>query len=246
MSSIDRALDALELVAGGHELKLTDVAKELGVSRATAFRLLVNLERRDYVEHDAQRHVYYVGRRLSALASDAEDRTVVVLAKPGMNQLRQFVGETVNLAVLRHNELVYATVLDVERSLRLAARVGSVAPLHATALGKAVLATLSDERAMELAGDEPYKKFTSNTLTFAVDLLSELACIRERGFAVDREEAEVGATCIAAALKRSDGQAVGAISVSGPTARMTSLSNEDVGKRVQALCAEVSKALARR
>jgi IclR family KDG regulon transcriptional repressor len=160
-----------------------------------------------------------------------------------MEELRERTGETVNLALWRGRKLVYAEILDGMFALRMSGSVGQVAPLHCTALGKAMLAWLPPEDARSLAGDEPFKKCTERTMTTWSALDAELAGIRHRGFSVEVEEMDVGAGCIGAPILNARGRPVAALSVSGFIARMGEKERAENGELLLEWCRRISREL---
>ena len=206
-NSLERGLDALDLLAEHGEVRLADLAEELEVSRATAFRVLASLQSRGYVEHARAERVYRLGHAVRALAERSDTSSVLRLAAPAMAELRASTGETVNLALLRRGTIVYAAIFDGVHALRMQASVGAVVPAHATAIGKAILAALPPDRREALLPPEPYPAHTANTITTRRELTRELTSVRSRGYAVDNQEEEIGAACLAAPILGSDGQA---------------------------------------
>jgi len=224
------------------ELRLAEVAAMLQVSRPTAFRLLGSLQERGYVEHARSEHVYRLGQAVHVLAARAQPDSLLRLAEPALVHLRELSGETTNLALLlRRSSIVYAAILDGVHALRMSAEVGEKVPPHATALGKAVLSVLPRDGAESLVGPEPFEKFTVNTMTHWSALEPELERVRERGYATDDEECDMGAYCIAGVIVGHDGLPVGGISVSGLAARMSPESRVDLGQAVRDWCGQVSK-----
>lgn len=162
-----------------------------------------------------------------------------------MEELRAMSRETVNLALLQRGRIVYAAIFDGDRALRMSAQVGDVVPVHATAIGKAIMSVLPADRKAGLLSQEPYPRLTGNTLTTRDQLEQDLSATQARGYAIDDEEAETGAMCIAAPLLGGDGYPVGAISVSGPRVRMLELNQRELGVHLRRLCDGISKDLER-
>jgi DNA-binding IclR family transcriptional regulator len=242
-NSLERGLDALELLAEHGEVRLADLAEELQVSRATAFRILASLQSRGYVEHARAERVYRLGHAVRALAERSDTSSVLRLAAPAMAELRASTGETVNLALLRRGKIVYSAIFDGVHALRMQASVGAEVPAYATAIGKAVLAALPPDRRDPLLPPEPYPALTANTITTRSELTRELTAIRSRGYAVDNQEEEIGAACLAAPVLGSDGRPLGAISVSGLAARLPEEDRPEIGRMVARWCADISAQL---
>lgn len=239
-NSLERGLDVLELLGERGEISLAEVAREVSVSRATAFRVLATLQNRGYVEHIRAERVYRLGSGLRALAAQSDMASVVGLAAQAMEQLRASTSETVNLALVRRRRIVYGAILDGIHALRMSATVGEQVPAHAAAIGKAVLASLPQDQLKLFLGPEPYPAFTVHTITRRPALEDELARIRERGFALDQEEVELGAACIAAAILGNDGLPVAALSISGLAARLPDAERPSIGREIRRLCDQIS------
>jgi IclR family transcriptional regulator, acetate operon repressor len=243
LGSLDRGLTVLELIARRGEARLAELARELGTSRTTMFRVLETLRARGFAEHVAASHTYRLGPSARALAAHATQSAITRLAEPAMADLRNATGETVNLIGVHGNRLVYEAVLEGGYALRSLPSLGVTVAAHASALGKAVLADSPAAMREVLLGPEPYQRFTDNTITARRELDAELEATRQRRYATDKEENETGLTCVAAAIRGADGRPAGAISVSGLTGRMNKLDLADLGTRVQARCADIGKAL---
>jgi IclR family acetate operon transcriptional repressor len=243
LGSLDRGLAALELIARRGEAKLAELARELGTSRTTMFRVLETLRARGFAEHVAVSHTYRLGPGARALAAQATKSTVSRLAEPVMAELRNQTGETVNLIGVHGGRLVYEAVLEGRYSLRSLPALGQAVAAHCSALGKAVLAGSPVAVRELLLGPEPYQRFTKHTVTTRTGLAAELEATSQRGFAIDEEENEIGLTCVAAAISGVDGRPTWAISVSGLTDRMRRGNVAELGQQLQARCAAISAAL---
>jgi DNA-binding IclR family transcriptional regulator len=245
LDSLGRGLELLELIAQRGSVKLAELPELLGVSRATAFRVLTTLQARGFVDHVAAEHAYRLGPAPLSLASRSYVATLVRLAEPTMARLRERTGETVNLAHLRGGELTYVEILEGRHMMRMSARHGERVPLHCTALGKATLAALPEERRRELAGPEPYERFTPRSPATWGALAKQLRATEQRGYAIDDEEMDVDAVCIGAAVRGADGGPVGALSVAALAARLGDGDHASLGEFVRELAGEIGAAIAR-
>lgn len=208
------------VVRQGRAVSLTETVQELGLPKTTVFRYLQTLSAVSYIEHDVIRDRYCVGGRFRELAST--DRSVQGLrefAQPEMQHLHEAFGETVNLAVLSKDHVVYLDVLESRRPARPQARVGHRHPLHSTSLGKAMLAFLPAPDAA-LLGSCALEAVTMRTLTDADRLRREVDATRQRGYAIEIGENEDGQMCIGVPILDAAGYPVAALSLSGPERRM--------------------------
>ena len=241
--SLDRGLAVLELIARRGEERLAELAKELGTSRTTMFRVLETLRARGFAEHVTANHTYRLGPGALSLAAHGTRSAITRLAEPAMADLRNATGETVNLIGVHGSRLIYEAVLEGRYSLRSLPSLGMTVAAHGSALGKAVLAAAPAPLREVLLGPEPFQRFTGNTITARRELDAELDRTRQRGYAIDEEENETGLTCVAAAIHSTDGRPTAAISISGLSDRMHLLDLAELGKRVQAHCASIEAAL---
>jgi IclR family acetate operon transcriptional repressor len=137
-----------------------------------------------------------------------------------LERLARETGESANLACLAGASAIYLDRAEADRSLRMRSVPGDRLPLYCTGVGKAILSLLPEQRARAILGSGPLPKINERTLTDPEDVIQEAAKTRESGYGLDREEYEVGLTCMAKPLRLPGSDFAGAISVSGPTARM--------------------------
>ena len=242
IEAVANALAIFGAIAGRDVLSLGDASEVAGVSKSTAYRLLATLEGAGFVERlpgGGYRAGAEAVRWASLLLAQLDVRTV---AGPMLRQLRDETGETVNLAVLRDDSLVYVDILESPSPFRMADVPGSVAPLHATALGKAVAIHLDPARLAAILGPEPYVQLTGRTPGTWQELNERLGRARTDGYAVDMEEVAAGVACVAAPILVR-GQVIAAISVSAPRARMTDDVIATVGRRIVEVAALISERL---
>ena len=245
LGSLDRGLAVLEFIARRGEARLAELAKEMGTSRTTMFRVLETLRARGFAEHVAASHTYRLGPGARSLAAQATRSLIMRLAEPVMAELRNETGETINLVGVHGGRLVYEAVLEGGYALRNLPSLGQAVAAHCSALGKAVLALSPPAMCDVLLGPEPYERFNEHTITMRRDLDLELAATRERGFALDEGENETGLSCVAAAICGTDGRPAWAISVSGLSERMHQRDLCELGQLLQARCAGIGAALRR-
>ncbi|KQU95657.1 IclR family transcriptional regulator [Devosia sp. Root105] len=215
-----KALQVLDYVARqGHDVTLTETVQELKLPKTTVFRYLQTLSAAQFLEHDLKRDRYGVGSKFRSLARvDQELQGLRDIAQPEMRTLMETFHETVNLAVLSENEVVYIDMLEPGRPLRANARIGHRHPAHSTSLGKAMMAFLPDADALALRIDLPQR--TINTLTDADKLRRQVDDVRRRGYAIEVGENEDGLMCIGVPILDRTGYPVAAMSLSAPERRM--------------------------
>lgn len=235
-----RGLLLLEKVAEGvHDLKA--LSAELGLSRSTTHRILSALVKAGYLRHESRKG-YRLGPKLIRLGFKAYGQLhLPSLARSHLEALREAVRETVHLAVLEGSEVVYIDKVPGYRELQLASQIGSRFPAQSTALGKALLAWVPEERSREAF--IPGLQRTSKTLADWESFKEELKRVRERGYAVDLEENEPGVRCVAAPVFDARGEVVAAISVSTAAIYLDEARIPEVGQLVLKAARAVSHEL---
>ncbi|WP_163543226.1 IclR family transcriptional regulator [Occultella kanbiaonis] len=222
-SALAKGLRVLEAVLTNH--RLTDICATTGLSYGTVHRILAELVAGGWVVQDADRR-YHPGPRQDGMASLRRPSAGGGLdparcdLTPHLLRLRDATGLTVHLAAVRDGALVYVAKVEAPGSYLLGSYVGLGLELHATAIGKAYLATMAPERAVRLLTQRPVHARTRHTLISRARLLVDLSQIRERGWAFDNGENEEGIRCIGVTLRGADGQVCGGVSVSGPDAAL--------------------------
>ena len=242
---VDRVIDILEAFEWlGPQLGVSEISRALNLKKATTHRLLASLRRREIVAQDPITRRYHLGMRLWQLGMLALNQVDWIdRARPYLRQLRDETGETTHLAILDDGQVLYIDKVESEHSLRMPSQVGRRLPAHCTGVGKALLAHLSSAELASVIEQRGLAEFTPRTITERHTLVSELAEVRDRGYAVDDEEIEPGLRCIAAAVRGHGGEVVGAISIAGPSSR---LHRDDVARhadRVVSAARQISQAL---
>lgn len=239
---IHKALDLLECLAAS-PMTATEISKHIGMAKPTVYRIVRTLLSRGFVAKELDGSRYLLGTAVYALGAAHRSADLLSLARPSMVRLAAEFGETVNLAIPVHSEVVYIDVLESMHQLRTQIPAGAHDHLHSTALGKAILAALPDQEVRALLASTDRVAKTPNTIVAMSALLGQLASIRERGFAVDDEENELGSVCVAAAFLGHNDRPLGAISVSGPRWRITDELVEFIGAELVSITDSLSSAL---
>jgi len=235
-----RLLNELSRSSG---LTLAELTVRTGIAKSTVFRILSTLHHLGYVLRDDAR-AYHLSHTLADLASEVSTGvTLRRLALPHMLRLRDQFGETVNLGQLRLDKVVYLEVVPSEYALRLHERPGASVPLHASALGKAILAFSPPGVVQGLIQGRELPALTPNTITNPDALLKELQRVRTNGYALDREESMLLANCIGVPILDARGQALAALSVSGPTSRFNPRRDRRVIPALSAAAAQIGEKL---
>lgn len=219
VQSVQRALDLLETVArSGGQLAIGELATASDLPLPTIHRLLRTLVDRGYMRQLPDRR-YALGFRLVPLGL-ASSALVGPHVQPVLEDLVDRLGESANLAILAGDQAEYVAQVPSRHAMRMFTEVGRRVELHCTGVGKALLAQLDDAQVAAVVVARGLPARTEHTLTTAQDLRSALADVRERGYAIDEQEQEIGVRCVAVALPPGPAGSL-ALSVSGPVTRMT-------------------------
>ncbi|ACP23403.1 transcriptional regulator, IclR family (plasmid) [Sinorhizobium fredii NGR234] len=244
IQSLDRALDVLEALALPEGMTLSELAAHLGQSPATMHRVLSTLERRELVEISPDRQVWHIGPEAYRLGSAFLRRTnIIERSRPIMRDLMLETGETSNLGIEKDGNVLFVSQVETHESIRAFFPPGTLSPLHASGIGKALLSTYDDNRLVSLFKKTTLERFTENTVRSLAQLEDELRVTRDRGYALDDEERTKGMRCVAAPILNVHGEAVAGISVSGPTHRMPDRQVHQIGERVRDAAKMVSRRL---
>lgn len=222
VQALDRAFAVLELLGESDTpLGLAQVASSLQLHKSTAHRFLMVLERHHVVERTTNGK-FRLGVRLFDLGNRAiEQYDLRERAQPHLRRLVAETEETAHLCILEQSRVIYIDKIEPTRSVRMITRIGSSNPVHCTSVGKAMLAFLPEDRINEIIRKTRFERFTHRTIASADALRAEIEKTRRRGYAVDDEELEEGLRCIAVPLLDAQRMPVAAISVSGPSFRVT-------------------------
>lgn len=221
---------------------LTKIAAATKMPKSSAFRYLAALEDRQYVERDEPSGLYKLGLAFRPLATRSVDQ-LVEIARPELEKLRQLTNETVNLGILSGGRVVHLEVLESPQIMRLAARVGESAPIHVTALGKALSAEMTEARVRNILAKEGMTKVGPRTITDPDEFVQLLETVREQGYGVDDCEAQEDGRCVAVAIEGTGIPA--AISLSSPASRLAREDIPLVGSRLKAAAKAISKSYIR-
>jgi len=214
-----RVLEALDRSSTG--LQLREIAEQTGVHKCTAYRFLAHLESEGYLFRDDD-GAYVVGPKLARLgAGISYHATLRKISRPVLSSLLKATNETVNLGVMDGHDVLYLDVMESPHTFRMVSQPGLHRPLNSTALGKAMLAFLPAEQREEILPTLTFTPLTPRTIPNLARLRRELTRTAQQGFAIDDQEADMGARCVAAPILDERGKIAGAISVSGPTTRIS-------------------------
>ena len=245
VQSVDRALSIIETLAEDDEgYRLSDLAIRTGLSTSTVHRLLATLENRRFVQFDRSQSKWHVGARCFTVgATFARRRNFAAQAIPYLRKLRDLTRETANLAVVDDEFIVVLTRMESREIMRSLTKLGGRVAMVASGVGKAVLATYSNEDVSAIIHHHGMPRLTEKSIVRPSELFKELEKIRRQGYAVDDEEACMGLRCVAAVVYNDCAEPLAAISVSGMTGRLTDERLPQLGQTVREVAAELTAAL---
>jgi IclR family acetate operon transcriptional repressor len=243
--SLTRALTLLERLSESDTgMHLTDLSYQLGMPAATVHRLLSTFEELDFVEQDPDEGSWFIGLKAFTVGNAfLKRRDFVASARPHMHALVDECGETVNLGVIDDGEVVFISQVESQEVMRMIVRLGSRSPIHASGVGKAMLANMPEQRVTRILQQRGLARYTDHTIDSPATLRDELEQVRQQGYALDDEEHAVGLRCVAAPIFDENGQALAAISLSGPKARIVDGRLGEMGNAVRQTAAEITSEL---
>lgn len=221
VKSAVRVLQIFELLMGHPQgLNIKEIATALDIPQSSTFHLVKTLYERGYLSLTDLKK-YKLGPKLIQLGTRSmEAMDLYRDARIPLERLAELVKETVFMAILSGNDMVYVAKVNTNRSIRTSAQIGSRKPMYCTGLGKVMLAYLPKNRRDEILSQTPLDSITEHTITDRQELEECLAQYRAQGYAIDNEENEEGLYCIAAPVFDAVGEVIAAVSVAGPKDRM--------------------------
>lgn len=245
MRATERVLNTLEsFLKQEGEIGLVELANLSKLNIATTHRVASILVKRGYLNQHKKRAKYSLSAKLLEFTPFIKSITKIAdIAFPFLVELNKQVNESVIVSVLDRNEAVNIEHVDSSQNLRFTSRAGARLPLHSTAVGKILLADMTEEELEKFLDNKGLTYFTENTITDPDRLRAELAAIRREEIAMNEEETELGVKCIASPIKDGSGKVVAAVSISGPSARLNSYRMGEFEYLVRNCGLKISKAL---
>lgn len=239
--SIDRAVAILKCFSEKRkEMKLSDIADELDLNKSTVHGIISTLKYHGLIDQDEETQKYRLGLYLMELGNIvSSSMNIRDIAHPIIEDISNRFEETVHLSSLDRFDVVYIDKVESHQSMRIFTTIGSRMPAYCTGVGKAMLAYMDAETLNSLI-PESMDAITPHTITDKEVFLKHLKDIRSKGYAVDNEESSIGLRCIAAPVFDQNGDPKYAISISGPTVRMTEERIEDIIRAIKDSARQIS------
>jgi IclR family KDG regulon transcriptional repressor len=243
VQTLDRALNIIELLSVENEgIGVTEIGMRLSLHKSTVHRLLNALAQRGYIEKDEKRGNYKLGLKFIEIGSlrlnQIELKTEAV---PFLRRLAELVRQPVHLAILRGHDAVYIEKIEPIQSIRMYSQIGKRIPLYCSALGKVLLSGLDKDTYETLIPGISFQSFTPNTRTDEGSLRAAVELVRERGWAQDNEEHELGIRCVAAPIHDYTGRIIAAMSIGGDKGVITPERDEENARLVMETAEQISK-----
>jgi DNA-binding IclR family transcriptional regulator len=223
VQSITRAFHILEQFSlQEDELSITEIKTRVNLPFSTVHRLLSSLEFLGYVSQNEKSGKYRLGYRAFILGSKVKPLNEIrSIVRVFLRDIFEKYNETVNFAIEFESKILCVETIGAQRRLIYTPGVGETHHLHATSVGKCILAFYEEEKRNRILSDLSFVVLTPNTITDVQKFRAELNKVREQGYATDNEESEIGLFCIGVPVLDSKTNCVGAVSLSIPVARMT-------------------------
>jgi IclR family acetate operon transcriptional repressor len=220
-TTVAKAMSIVEILAAKAEVGvgLSELSALIGMPKSSTHRYMATLQSVGLAERNGGDR-FRLGTRVIELAgSFLANSDLRSESQATLDELADMTGETVHLAVPSGTGVVYIAKIESKHTLGMSSHIGARLPMHCTALGKAILAFSAPERLQAVLAERPEAR-TAHTITSPEALRAELVTVRSQGFALDNEENEVGICCVGAPIIDYTGNAIAAISISGPRERM--------------------------
>ena len=243
IKSLDRALTVLTKLSKNQNITLTELSQKLGESPSTIYRVLTTMAQHQIVECDDNSQTWHIGSGAFQIGSSFLRRTSLIeTSRPFLRSLMEETGETANLGIEKDGNVLFLSQVETHAPIRAFFPPGTLSPLHASGIGKALLAQYSDAKLEQFIKTD-LESFTPHTKATLKLLQSDIQITLARGYAVDDQERNMGMRCIAAPIKNAFGEVIAGISVSGPTSRVASDKVQTFAKSVISAAINVAAAM---
>lgn len=241
VQALDKGIQLLQALARSSSMALTEISLQVGMSTSTAHRLLLTLEKHGFAEFDDNKKEWSVGLEAYRVGSAYLNRTSLVEASHNsLRKLMEDTGETANLGIAEGGDVVFINQVETHHPIRAFFRPGARGHMHASGIGKSLLANMPRREVESILKNKGCPQFTEKTLTLPTDLFNELELIRKRGWSLDDEERYLGMRCIAACIYNSHGEAIAGVSISGPAVRLPDQVLPAIGVQVREAAEQIT------
>jgi IclR family KDG regulon transcriptional repressor len=222
LKSSSKIFAVLETLCMNGDLGISELSRRLRLGKSSVHRFISILKQLGYVSKNENNKKYSATLKLFEIGAMVRGRNRLVnIARPYMEELGDRFHETINLGLLDGNEVVYVDKVESIHTLRIDLAIGRRVPSYCTALGKIFLAYLPEKDLERYCGEAHFEAMTQKTITSRTELVKNLNLVRKEGIAVDDRELDHQIRCIAAPIRDNSGGVIAALSIAGPTTRLT-------------------------
>ena len=244
LSSTKKVFTILEILCEEHEKSISELAKRLNLQRSNVHRILATLSHLGYLEQNPDTRNYSASLKIFELGNAVINRKgLLSVAHPFLEKLAKQFRETANLGYLNKREVIYLDKVESTESLRMDTKVGFRVPAYCTAIGKILLAYLSEAKLKDYLKGHNILQLTTNTINSSEKLKKSLKQIKEQGYAIDDEEFYEGVRCISSPIIDHTGKVIASVSIAGPSVRMNNDKLAQIKKSLLGVTDEISKKL---
>lgn len=220
--ALNRGLVILDALANLHSVTLGDLALQVDMPPSTVHRILATLQNHNFADFDPEVQEWAIGIGAFRIGSSYLARSNLIESSlVVMRPLMEKTGETANLGIAEAGKIVFISQIETQHPIRAMFRQGTSSPMHASGIGKAMLAVTPRKEVAKMLTKYGQPAFTPHTLTTPEALYTNLDLISKNGWALDNEERYLGMRCVSAAVYNAQGKPIAGLSISGPTARLT-------------------------
>ncbi|MCK4354681.1 MAG: IclR family transcriptional regulator [Dehalococcoidia bacterium] len=244
IKSIVKAFRLMELLVTKNEFQLAELCQLLQSPKTTIHRMLLTLESLGYVQQNPKSLGYMASIKIFDLGGKVvQNLNFIEIARPLMIGLSEKSGETINLGVLDGLDIICIDKIESKYHLKLDQPIGSRAKAYDTAMGKAILAYLSEEERARLFSKYSISPSASKSLKTVSAIEEDLQTVREQGYSVDDEEYIIGVRCVGAPIFDHNSKVVAGLSIAGPALRIKERNIGPLAKLVRETAAFISNRL---
>lgn len=243
VASVLKVFGILQALSEEKDIGVTELSQKVMMSKSTVYRFLQTMKTLGYVNQEGESDKYSLSLKLFELSNKAlENQNFLRIADLEMRKLRELTKETVHLAVREDDHIVYINKASSEHyNLCMSSKIGSQASIHATGLGKILLAWLDKDTKQNIINEIEFTQYTPNTIATAKRFIEELDLVKSQGYAEDNEETELGLHCFAVPIYNHMGVVTAGLSLSTSIFRCDETVKHNLIAALHATAAEISR-----
>lgn len=244
VQSVDRALSILEILANNSDgMGIKEISEEVSLHKSTVHRLLATLIEKNYVRQNKENSKYILTFKMFELSNImTENISIIEVVRPYLKEIAKETGEVAHFVIREENDIVYIDKIIPNNTIRMSSRIGKRIPMFCTAVGKSMMAYMSEDEIREVLvnSEANFNENEKSSIDFE-EYIKEIDKVRELGFALDKEENEFGIMCIGTSILNHKSEVCGAISISGPSSRLDEEKIRVYAKLIKDVALKISK-----